>query len=71
MECNRVIPVTTVGGEGVLYAFKPDKVTVQTSNGKSLLGNVYIALSHNMKKGEYKGIINPNSVCEVKYASKN
>lgn len=71
VECNRVIPVTTVGGEGVLYAFKPDKVTVQTSNGKSLLGNVYIALSHNMKKGEYKGIINPNSVCEVKYASKN
>ena len=71
MECNRVIPITTVGGEGVLYAFKPDRVTVQTARGQSELGGVYIALSDNIKKGEYKGIINPNSVCEVKYASKN
>lgn len=71
VECNRVIPITTVGGEGVLYAFKPDRVTVQTARGQSELGGVYIALSDNFKKGEYKGIINPNSVCEVKYASTN
>lgn len=71
VECNRVIPISTVGGDGMLCAFKPDRVTVQTARGQSELGSVYIALSDNLKKGEYKGIINPNSVCEVKYASKN
>lgn len=69
--CSRVIPVSTVNGEGILKAFKPEKVVISTSRGCGELTRVYIALSSNVKKGEYRGIINPKSVAEVQYASKN
>lgn len=71
VECNRVIPVSTVSSEGMLTAFKPDKVVISTSRGEGVLNRVYIALSKNVKKGEYRGIINPESVNEVQYAVKN
>lgn len=70
-ECNRVIPIKTVAGEGMLYAFKPDLVKISTSAGECEADRVYIALSTDVKKGEYQGIINPKFIDEVLYAAKN
>lgn len=70
VKCSRIIPVSTVNGEGILKAFKPEKVVISTSRGSGELSRVYIALSSNVKKGEYQGIINPKSVSEVQYAKK-
>lgn len=71
VPCSRVVPVSTVNGEGILKAFKPEKVVISTSRGQGELSRVYIALSKNVKKGEYRGIINPKFISEVQYASKN
>lgn len=71
VACNRVIPVSTVSGEGILKAFKPDRVVIETSRASVEMNRVYIALSGSVKKGEYRGIINPKSLSEVQYASKN
>lgn len=59
IECPRIIPYSSIGGEGVLYAFKPDKVKISSSFGEFTVENVYIALSDKVKKGEYNGILNP------------
>lgn len=59
IECERIIPFSSIGGEGVLYAFKPDEVVISSSFGECSVDNIYIALSDRVKKGEYKGIINP------------
>lgn len=57
--CQRLIPFSSVGGEGVLSAFKPDKVEISSSLGSVEINDVYIALSNSVKKGEYQGILNP------------
>ena len=57
--CQRLIPFSSVGGEGVLSAFKPDKVEISSSLGSVEINDVYIALSSSVKKGEYQGILNP------------
>lgn len=59
VTCNRIIPFNSIGGEGVLYAFKPDKVIISSSYGFCEVNNVYVALSDRVKRGEYEGIINP------------
>lgn len=59
IECPRIIPFSSIGGEGVLYSFKPDKVKISSSYGECEINDVYIALSDKVKKGEYRGIINP------------
>lgn len=43
----------------MLYSFKPDKVKISSSYGECEINDVYIALSDKVKKGEYRGIINP------------
>ncbi|MCH5316935.1 MAG: sigma-E processing peptidase SpoIIGA [Eubacterium sp.] len=58
-ECQRLIPFSTIGGEGVLSAFRPDKVEISSSFGSVAVEEVYIAISDNVKKGEYQGILNP------------
>lgn len=57
-ECERVIPFDTVGGEGMLKAFKPDKIVI--SNGKSSFEctDVYIAVSKVDSK-DFSAILNP------------
>lgn len=60
--CPRIIPFSSIGGEGVLYAFKPDKVKISSSHGECEINDVYIALSDWVKKGEYQGIINPKII---------
>lgn len=74
-QCTRVIPFSTISGEGFLHAFKPERVSVSASGSRYELTNVYIALSDNVRRGEYRGIINPQTVLlsdnEVHYAQKN
>ncbi len=59
VECQRLIPFKTIGGEGVMPAFKPEKVEISTSRGSAETQEVYIALSDSVKRGEYRGILNP------------
>ena len=59
IECPRLIPYSTIGGEGVLSAFKPDKVEISTAFGSVTVEEIYVAISENVKKGEYQGILNP------------
>lgn len=58
-ECQRLVPFSTINGEGVLSAFKPDKVEISSSYGSVAVEEVYVAVSENVKKGEYQGILNP------------
>ena len=57
-DTERLIPYNTVGGEGVLNAFKPDKIIV--SNGKKSFESdrVYIAMS-NVDSKDFSAILNP------------
>jgi len=64
IETERLIPYSTIGGEGVLCAFKPDRVIVKTSRGQTELQDVYVALNNNIRKGEYRGILNPKILNE-------
>ncbi len=44
-KCDRVIPYNTVGGDGMLKAFRPDRLDISV-NGKTLsCDKVYVALS--------------------------
>ncbi len=58
VKCERVIPFNTVGGEGLLEAFKADKIIV--SNGKNTFESesVYIALS-DVNSKDFSAILNP------------
>lgn len=57
-DTERIIPYNTVGGEGVLKAFRADKVII--SNGKSSFESdkVYIAMS-NVESKDFSAILNP------------
>lgn len=57
-DAERVVPYNTVGGEGILQAFRPDKVVI--SNGKSAFetDRVYIAMS-TVDSKEFSAVINP------------
>lgn len=58
-EKTRIIPAKTSYGRGFMLSFKPDRVTVATSRGSEEIENVYIALSNEMKNGEFSAVINP------------
>lgn len=64
VETERLIPYSTIGNEGVLCAFKPDKVVIKTSRGQTEISDVYVALNNNVRKGEYRGILNPKILNE-------
>lgn len=57
-ETQRIIPYNTVGGEGMLQAFKPDKVII--SNGKKSFecDSVYVAAG-SVDSKEFSAILNP------------
>lgn len=61
-ETQRVIPYETVGGEGMLTAFKPEKVVVASSGNQIEIENVYIALSDRIKNEDYSAILNPKII---------
>ncbi len=59
----RVIPFSSLGGEGLLPAFRPERVTVHTGRGSRsgqgdrLLPGCYIALSSTLLPEDYKGLL--------------
>lgn len=57
-DAERVVPYSTVGGDGVLQAFKPDRVVI--SNGKNSFetDRVYIAMSDVGSK-DFSAVLNP------------
>lgn len=55
----RLIPTSTVSGETLLTAFKPDKIIIKSSTGKEVVENAYIALSSDIKSKSFSAILNP------------
>ena len=50
-KCERLIPCQTVSGQGMLKAFKPDKIIISSGKNKIEITKVYVALSDvNSKK---------------------
>jgi stage II sporulation protein GA (sporulation sigma-E factor processing peptidase) len=58
-EKIRLIPVSTVNGKNYLVSFKPDKVTLLSSNCREVIEDVYIALSDDIENENFSAIINP------------
>lgn len=54
----RLIPYTSVGGEGLLKGFMPDSVTVESEGRESKTENVYVAVTD--RKTEIPALINPD-----------
>ena len=50
----RVVPYSTLSGEGALYAYKPKKIEI---DGKELRNGCYIALSDNRLNSEIKSLM--------------
>lgn len=67
-NCNmRVIPYSALGGEGLLCAFRPLSVEVDSGRRKSLI-ECYVAVSDKLDS-EFDGVINPKIIegtCEGK-----
>lgn len=57
-EEERIIPYNTVGGEGVLKAFKPDKIVISSGKKSYETSRVYIALS-TVDSKDFSAILNP------------
>lgn len=51
---TRVIPFGSLGGEGIIKGFKPDKITI---DGIRTDNNVYIGICENVIKGDVKALI--------------
>lgn len=56
-ETERIIPFNTVGGDGILKAFRPDRVEISNEKNKIETDKVYIALS-NVEEKNYSAILN-------------
>ena len=55
----RLVPFQAVSGEGLLPAFKPDKLTVITGREKIEVHEVYIAVTKS-KLGAFSALLNPD-----------
>lgn len=53
----RVIPFDTLGGDGLLLAFPPDKVERLEGSQSRDLGRCYVAVCQRLGRGEYRGLI--------------
>lgn len=62
MDKMRTIPFKSVGGEGIIFGFIPDKIEIQQEKGVMVVTEVVIGLCHFTlsKKGDYQGLIGPN-----------
>ncbi len=56
----RVIPYTSVGGNGLLMGFMPDSITVERNGERIETGNVYIAVAD--RESEVPALINPDII---------
>lgn len=58
----RVIPYSTVSGEGLLPAFTPEKVTIKYKN-KTYIKETFLAISkRNLFLGDYKALVPPDLI---------
>ncbi len=55
----RLIPFTSVGGSGIITAFRPDSVTVCRSNGEEKQVDVLIGTGGGLEKENFDAILNP------------
>ncbi len=59
----RLVPYRTVGGEGLLPAFAPKRVTVRSlGDSPRDISGVYIALSDTLERGDYTALIGSDIV---------
>lgn len=61
IKCERVIPYCTVGGDGMLEAFRPDKIIISSAGGKYETKDVYVALSK-VESKEFSAILNTDLI---------
>ena len=61
-EGFRVIPYSSVGGHGLLSAFTPDSIEVESEGRLWEIKNALIALSEEPLGEDYKGIVNPETL---------
>lgn len=62
-ERIRLIPCSTVSGEGVLHAFRPDAVRIAKDGAVcAMTADVYIAAAAQEMDGEYQAVMNPRLV---------
>ena len=60
-DAERVIPFNSVGGEGVLKAFKPDKIIISSGKKSFETDRVYIAVS-SVESKDFSAILNPEII---------
>ncbi len=56
-DCMRVVPFSSIGGEGIIYAVKAEKVYI---NGAEIKRGIYIGFCQNAIKGEVKALVPKN-----------
>lgn len=55
----RYIPSSSVNGDKLLSAFKPDRIIVKTPKGIEVIQNAYVALSDDMLNDSFSAILSP------------
>ena len=60
-DAERIIPFNSVGGEGTLKAFKPDRVIISAGKKSMETDRVYIAVS-NVESKDFSAILNPEII---------
>ena len=58
----RLVPFEAVGGQGVLPAFRPERVLAELEGEWRPLGGVYLAVTGRAVSGEYQAIVNPDAI---------
>ncbi len=53
----RIIPFNTLGGDGLLPAFVPDKMAVITAKKESVVPSCYVAVCNRLGRGDYQGLL--------------
>lgn len=59
----RLIPFSSIGGNGLLKAFRADEIEIKTDNKVVKTKSIYVAVKDaNLSNGEYSAILNPELV---------
>lgn len=62
----RLLPFSTVGGKGLIIAFKPNRVFIDTEKDKKEINNILIGISEEKLGEDYRAIINPDILsCDI------
>lgn len=57
----RLIPFNSIGGEGLLKAFRPDSIKIYYKKRYIIINSIYVAVKNiSLSNGEYVAIINPS-----------